>query len=431
MAAILKFAAISIIAAALLAAACSDGDDSDALEDPGRLIAPGRTHLSLCVDSAGGRQAADADVDFVQNSLEEALAGADYIASEFGVATTAAGCPPPLELSGTRITDVDRTRPEAFLHDAALVSPHLLFVYLVTPEDFIAAFGIAAFDHSGYDIGTAEWLCSGPRITPRAQGFRDDTTCESMTSSVYVPDDVSRDKLADVFLNALGLRTTQPAPTIDWHVCERNSAEAWCIHYEICTVPPLQNPEYCEDFWTNQGAGLTPPPPIDTSAWPTFSSPLGFDIKYPPGWTVDNFGSTDFAFQRVRIRNELSQKEQEARSDEAPHGFVPLSGEAWIDVWPDPLPHFDENDLAAICGTDESRADNDARPEKETVDGRPAIRCIQSAEALGGEEQIDSNMLWVEHPPGRSVHIGWTITGEDQDIIAAANAALATITFHE
>ena len=75
MAAYLRFVAISVIAAALLAAACSGGDDRDAPEDPGRLIAPGRTHLSLCVDSAGGRQAADADVDFVQTSYRAGLCG--------------------------------------------------------------------------------------------------------------------------------------------------------------------------------------------------------------------------------------------------------------------------------------------------------------------------------------------------------------------
>jgi hypothetical protein len=29
------------------------------------------------------------------------------------------------------------------------------------------------------------------------------------------------------------------------------------------------------------------PPPIDTSNWQTYISPLGFTIKYPPGWAVE------------------------------------------------------------------------------------------------------------------------------------------------
>ena len=437
MAAYLRFAAIGIIAAALLAAACSGGDGAQAPDDPGLLLAPGRAHLSLCVDSAGGRDAADSDLATVEQALDDALAGLSTVPAEFGEPSVESGCPTPPEFTGERRGPVEMEYLAARqTTDEGSLSTHRIFVYFVPEDLFVAAYvgGRLAWEVS-------ERLCKREPVTPDIEELRrqrpglgndaGEPNCRAMTYSVFVPDDAGSESVSEGILRVLGLHEGLPQPTTDFAICERNSAEPWCIHYEVCTVPPLQNPEYCEDFWTNQGAGLTPPPPIDTSAWPTFSSPLGFDIKYPPGWTVDDFGSTDFAFQRVRIRNELSQKEQEARSDEAPHGFVSLSGEAWIDIFPNPLPHFNETDLAAICGTDESRADNDARPVKETVDGRPAIRCIQSGEALGGVEQVDSNALWVEHPPGRSVHIGWTITGEDQDIIAAANAALATITFHE
>lgn len=427
----LKFAAISIFAAALLAAACFGGDDVKAPDDPGLLLAPGRTHLSLCVDSAGGRQAADADVDFVQTSIEQAFAVADNIPSEYGVATTETGCPPPLELSGARITDVDRMRSEAFLDDAALVSPHLVFVYLVPSEDFVAAFGIAAFENSGYDFRTAEWLCSGRRVTPIASlgGFRDGPGCESMTFSVYVPEDVSREDLADVFLDTLGLRTRQPAPTIDWQVCVSGSDAPYCEVYQVCIPPTHTGPEFCEEFWDR--TGQTRPPPIDTSAWPTFSSPLGFDIKYPSGWTVAQSEPSDFPLQRARIHNELAWKNYEPRIGTLGRGYLPESGEAWFHISPDPLPYFDVRGLISICGTEEQREGGSSRAHETTVDGHRAIRCLQSGPSLAADIVSDSNILWIEEPPGRAIHVAYTVHGGDPDIIAAANAALATITFRE
>ncbi len=168
---------------------------------------------------------------------------------------------------------------------------------------------------------------------------------------------------------------------------------------------------------------------VDTSAWPIFSSPLGFDIKYPPGWTVDDSASTDFPFQRVRIRNELSQREQDARSEEAPRGFVPLSGEAWLDISPDPFPTFAKDDFFRSCGSEEDRETGASRATETFVDGHRAVRCIGTGLTLGGTEQVDATVFWIEQPPGRSVRVGYTVIGGDQDIIAVADAALATVHF--
>jgi hypothetical protein len=209
-----------------------------------RLISEDRTHLSLCVDSAGGRQAANADVAFVEDSLEAALSVTEIVPSEYGMATTTAGCPSPLNLNGDQITIVDRSRPEAFLYDPGLVSPHRLFVYLVPPAAFLSAFG-----HSEYDFSTSEYLCSGsptPILVPGV--LRDGQPCVPMTASVYVPSNVSREYLTDVLLYTLGLRE-ETGPLVDWQSCVAGSAAHFCEVYQVCIPPMRTSPEFCEEFW--------------------------------------------------------------------------------------------------------------------------------------------------------------------------------------
>ncbi len=172
-------------------------------------------------------------------------------------------------------------------------------------------------------------------------------------------------------------------------------------------------------------------PPMDTSGWPTFSSPLGFDMKYPPGWTIVDSGQSEFPEERVRIYNELTYSNYEERLGTPARGYLPELGQAFFDIWPDPLPYFDVADLIGTYCPEFAREDESRQTDETTVDGHRAVRCVNTGLALGGEHQLNSTVLLVEQPLGRWVHIGYTVVGGDQDIIAAAEAALATITFRE
>ena len=75
-----------ILAAALVASACAGGGNGTAqptstrsLQEegparPGNLLAPNRTHLSLCVDAAGGGTVTSNELDLVSAALDNALA---------------------------------------------------------------------------------------------------------------------------------------------------------------------------------------------------------------------------------------------------------------------------------------------------------------------------------------------------------------------
>jgi hypothetical protein len=218
-----------------------------------RLISEDRTHLSLCVDSAGGRQAVTGDVAFVQDALRQALDGVDPIPSEYEVATVVGGCPAPLELGSDRITFEDQLRPEAFLYDPTLISPHLLFVYLVPPQTFLAA-----FDRSVFDFSTSEYLCPEQPVTPLPTRpiwpFRKSgEACRAMSSSVYVPSDVSREDLSGALLFALGIREVTTGSSTDWQSCVAGSDAQFCEVYQVCIPPMRTSPEFCQEFWDQTG----------------------------------------------------------------------------------------------------------------------------------------------------------------------------------
>lgn len=230
-------------------------------DDPGNLVAPGRTHLSVCVDGAGGINVSPSDVDKVSTALDNALASLAQVPPEFGQPTVTGGCPPPLPL-GEPLDYGDRNGGLAqFLADATLASQHLLWVYSVPDELYAASFGSEPFTRA-----TAEIVCRNPPRTPPTPpepghpyiGFRDNV-CSPTTVSLYLPASIGTGLMEEAVLRALGLFPRKPDPTFDLHACEQGTLVPGCREYLRCTSPLTPTGPYCEDEELWESLGLEPP----------------------------------------------------------------------------------------------------------------------------------------------------------------------------
>ena len=95
----------------------------------------------------------------------------------------------------------------------------------------------------------------------------------------------------------------------------------------------------------------TPSPPlgtptaIDTSAWLTYASPLGIEIKYPPTWIVREWPDLP-GF--VKIRNEARQETTGPVGSERLVGDA-NAGDGWIEINPDIFPEYDPEGISQSC----------------------------------------------------------------------------------
>ena len=218
MAAILKFAAISIIAAALLAAACSDSGDSSEPTPSPTTTSPqtsarwvylgGRTGtLRICADIVPAGQAGTGltdsqTVDLKLNFDAAVLRGVNLnrdrivdIPQEYANPTFDIGCPPPrvleLALREKRVLDYrERTElvRENITPSLADLNPYRFFLYLVEPAAYAAAFG-----DEPYAVSSEEFICQG--------------LCMSVTEAVYVPTGAPSEHIEAGFLEVLSLLT--------------------------------------------------------------------------------------------------------------------------------------------------------------------------------------------------------------------------------
>ena len=159
-----------------------------------------------------------------------------------------------------------------------------------------------------------------------------------------------------------------------------------------------------------------PPPPIDTSAWPTFSSPLGFELRYPPEWTLDIVSDS-----QMRI---LSPAYQQALDDAlaAGHedvGLPPLPGASQFSVIADISQGFDVDFLIGSCGNDALRV---------TFLARDAVYCPGTG-TLTGTLNSAGKSYWVEFPPGHTMLVGGSLISEGDPDLTIIRAILSTFTF--
>ena len=175
------------------------------------------------------------------------------------------------------------------------------------------------------------------------------------------------------------------------------------------------------------------PPAIDTSGWEIFASPLGFDIRYPNGWTIVesplNSVLSSVPLERVKIFNPIAERENRRLAKGPAVGSLPTRGAAWLEIFANPLPSFDEGALMRICGTESQKQSGSASASVTTVAGRPAILCVQRGLALGGELSFEPRALWINVQGDKVINISsYMVEGGEQDV-PLLEAALSSTAF--
>lgn len=234
---------------AVLAAACGSSSQKSLSETPadtdvaeedeitigGLLRVSNRTNLSLCVDGAGGFSVSDDDVDRVRNALETVLAAADDPPSEYSDPVVSLGCPPPVALTGRRLSILDRHSLEVSpLESASDVSRHRFHVYVVPPEVYETSFG-----GDTYATTAEEFICESD-------------VCTSVTRGLYVTPSTSSDVIGRALRAGLVLLPPLPEPTEYSQFCLSGTPEEWCFLYDYCRAVPTD--ATCEDDVANPTA---------------------------------------------------------------------------------------------------------------------------------------------------------------------------------
>ena len=188
-------------------------------------------------------------------------------------------------------------------------------------------------------------------------------------------------------------------------------------------IPPIPTPTF---------PPAPTPPAIDTSDWLTYESPLGFTIKYPPGWLPESTDSEAFAQGRVKIFNEKAQVERAKRRavGELSGGG---SGEAWIEIAPLSYPpRLDVAELFLLCGVEDesmARSGYSVRASEVTFSGLPAVSCVQEGLTTNGLLRINVDLIWVGLPSGNVGRIGGSVIEGTDETFELLQAILATVSF--
>ncbi|MCH8162278.1 MAG: hypothetical protein IIB88_10340 [Chloroflexi bacterium] len=163
-------------------------------------------------------------------------------------------------------------------------------------------------------------------------------------------------------------------------------------------------------------SGLTPPPPIDTSAWPTYNSPLGFELQYPPDWTLDIVSDSQMRILDLTYKKTLDDAIAAGQVDA---GLPPIPGASQFSVIADISPGFDAAQLIGSCGGDAVRA---------TFLGRAAVHC-RGTGTLTDTLTSAGHSYWVEFPPGHTMLVGGSVISEGVPDLAVVEAILNSFRF--
>jgi len=183
----------------------------------GPLAAPNRSHLSVCVDGAGGATVSATQLGLVRQALA-AIRASPSNWPQFGEPEAVEGCPPSTTLSGPaprnaveRHDALERARE---LWPPATANPHRVFVYWTAADTFAAYFG-----NVPYEVASEELLCSGH-------------VCAGGTTGLYLTPSAAADTIQEGLLDALGLLPPEPQPTPNWTACALGTPEPWCARYQ-------------------------------------------------------------------------------------------------------------------------------------------------------------------------------------------------------
>lgn len=168
-------------------------------------------------------------------------------------------------------------------------------------------------------------------------------------------------------------------------------------------------------------------PPLDDSEWRTYTSPLGFTIKYPPTWAVVDFDTPGLPEGHVRIMNGRTQVEHSRRIDAGILGGDVQSGEAWIEIVPNGFPYFDVEEIFKLCGPPGAEPSPSALAAKAvTIGGLPAVRCA-SKDPYATEAPFAGEAIWIGLPSGRVVQITTLAVEPDAATAGQFSAILSSV----
>ena len=160
----------------------------------------------------------------------------------------------------------------------------------------------------------------------------------------------------------------------------------------------------------------TPSPAVDTSAWRSYASPLGFELQYPPDWTLDIVSDDQMRVLDPAYREALDAAIAAGQGDV---GLPPIPGASQFSVIADISPGFDVDQLIGSCGNDAVRT---------TLLGRAAIRCPGTGTLTDTLSSVGTS-YWVEFPPGHTMLIGGSVISEGTPALAIIDAILESFAF--
>ncbi|MCH7718611.1 MAG: hypothetical protein IIB21_04000 [Chloroflexi bacterium] len=215
----------------------------------------------------------------------------------------------------------------------------------------------------------------------------------------------------------------------------------------VVDAPGLQPPS--RPTLTFPPAPVTPRP-IDTANWRTYSSPLGFTIKYPPGWVVEEQAPPSLSpveEQMVRggaippppsagaiILNERMRDLKETGEIIIDGGTVIMpqgSSVAWFEISPMPFPpQFDANVLFEFCQPDDPPLPEPGRIREATeaaFAGRPAVRCFTEGLDRSGEHWVTTDAYWIAPASGGMLSIVAYAFDGDERTFGLIRAMLASV----
>ena len=155
---------------------------------------------------------------------------------------------------------------------------------------------------------------------------------------------------------------------------------------------------------------------IDTSEWPTFSSPLGFELRYPPDWTLDIVSESQMRIVDPAYKEALDDAIASGQGDV---GLPPIPGASQFSVISDISPGFDVDQLIGSCGNDAIRT---------TLLGRAAIQCPGTGTLTDTLSSVGTS-YWIEFPPGHTMLVGGSVISEGTPDLAIIDAMLGSFRF--
>ncbi len=163
-------------------------------------------------------------------------------------------------------------------------------------------------------------------------------------------------------------------------------------------------------------ATSTSPVPIDTSEWRSYVRPLGFELQYPPDWTLDIVSDSQMRVLSPAYKEALDDAIAAGQGDV---GLPPIPGASQFSVIADIVPGFDVDQLIGSCGNDAVRA---------TFRGRAAIHCPGTGTVTDTLSSA-GHSYWVEFPPGHTMLVGGSVISKDVPDLAIVEAILSTFRF--